>query len=157
MPRNDFLVGWGNVYRIQWVIAYEAFGYHTEFLIVNFLCGFGSGNGTDAKYYVVITCAGRRRWCMTYFESLSCAQIKCIINRSLISLVFSLASSYSKPSIYRFLYNLVVGPPTYSARNAAELGKMGNHYRCLVTTANRAVVRRNVSEAQFRYSVRAHL
>ena len=61
MPRNDFLVRWGNIYRIQWVIAYETFGYHTEFLVINFLCGFDSGNGTDAKYYVVITCAGRRR------------------------------------------------------------------------------------------------
>ena len=61
MPRNDFLVGWGNIYRIQWVIACETFGYHIEFLIVKFLCGFGSGNGADAKYYVVITCAGRRR------------------------------------------------------------------------------------------------
>ena len=107
MPRNDFLVGGGNICRIQWVIAYETFSYHTVFLIVKSLCGIGTGNGTDAKYYVVIT-------------------------RSLISLVFSLASSYSKQSIYRFLYNLVVGPPTYSARNAAELGKMGNHYRCLV-------------------------
>ena len=28
-------------------------------------------------------------------------------------------------------YKLVVRPPTYSARNAAELGKMGKHYRCL--------------------------
>ena len=110
MPRNDFLVGGGNICRIQWVIAYETFSYHNVFLIVKSLCGIGSGNGTDAKYYVVIT-------------------------RSLISLVFSLASSYSKPSIYRFLYNLVVGPPPIvraMPRNAAELGKMGNHYRCLV-------------------------
>ena len=97
-------------------------------MIVKFKRGFGSDNGTDAKHFVVTTCAGRRQCCLTYFESLGCAFIKQILNRSLVSLVFSLAPSHSKPSMYKFLYNLA---GACGAGIAAELGKMGNNYRCL--------------------------
>jgi len=100
-----------------WIVS---FGCHVEISLSKALCGYGSCDGTDTTYFIMIAYAQRRKWYLTLFKSLSYVQIKYVPNYSLHSVGLTLILSSSGPLTYIFLYILLV-TPTYTQRISLQL------------------------------------